>query len=124
MLFKPELLEKVLRGEKTQTRRIQKDNQWWSDGNCVAVVRETPKRNITVWRIGQTYAACPGRGKVQQGRIKIKNIRTDWLTNITEAEARSEGFANRAEFMEAWDKINGAGNRHVMVWILEFELVK
>lgn len=136
MLFKPELLTKVLSGEKTQTRRIAKDDEGMLYGRVGSMCSDIeeyidgyPRMGVSYikrvrFEIGKTYAVQPGRGKVQQGRIKITNIRTDWLTAITEAEARAEGFASRDEFFAAWDRINGAGNRRVMVWVLDFEVVK
>jgi hypothetical protein len=123
MLFKPELLAKVLSGEKTQTRRARKDTHIF-DGFRVVNLRDVTKRPITLWRIGQTYAACPGRGKVQQGRILIKSIDFQRLSEISEADARREGFANRDEFFAAWDTINGKGRRNERVWIIRFEVVK
>jgi hypothetical protein len=125
MLFKPELLAKVLSGEKTVTRRIKKPGE-------TAVARRPRRFDTCVidahgrlkWREGNVYAACPGRGKVQQGRIRIKQIREECVSSINEADAVAEGFASRDEFLQAWDKINGKGKRDVFVWVLMFELVK
>lgn len=125
MLFKPDLLERVLSGTKTQTRRLKKPGER-------GVVRPPHRFDTCVvdghnrlkWKERNIYAACPGRGKVQQGRIRIKEIREECLSSISEADARAEGFASREDFFQAWDQINGKGNRDVDVWVLKFELVK
>jgi hypothetical protein len=57
--FRPELAEKVMRGEKTVTRRIASTNPrspWYSD-RCGL-------------KTGRDYAVCPGRGKHALGRVR------------------------------------------------------
>jgi hypothetical protein len=129
MLFKPELLAKVLSGEKTQTRRMVKPGDValngfrnpMTPGYWIGVVTHNGR---TKWQVFNTYAVCPGRGKVQQGRIFVRSIRQECAADITEADARAEGFANRDEFLAAWDAINGKGNRDASVWVLTFEVAE
>jgi hypothetical protein len=122
MLFKPELLAKVLSGEKVETRRIAKESEVF-DGHRVVSFRDVSKKPVTKWRVGSAYAACPGRGKVQQGRFCITRIRLERLDAISEADARAEGFANRDEFLTAWDSINGPDKRDVSVWVLTLRAI-
>jgi uncharacterized protein YhfF len=89
MLFKPELCEKILKGEKTQTRRIKKSGERFVDylpgGKAVFTERRTK------WVVGQTYAICPGRGKPAVGRIRLLDIREERVKDISEADAIVEG---------------------------------
>ena len=62
MIFKPELAEKVLAGEKTETRRVVKDGE--------VECRYVP---------GRDYAVQPGRGKRAIGRIYITDVRREKL---------------------------------------------
>src|SRR5579885_2397708 len=133
MNFKPELLAKVLSGEKTQTRRIARDNDYtWMCGMVKRYGRrEVPSyseichaNNRPRFVRGKDYAACPGRGKPQQGRIRILTLWREMASEISEDDARAEGFASRDEFLAKWDEINGKGKRDAYVWVIEFELVK
>lgn len=83
MLFKPELAYKVLRGEKTETRRIVKEGQRLLDsssGMAKGVYHTTVygyyaldgmgqrtyfngHKDRTVWQVGRDYPVQPGRGK-------------------------------------------------------------
>lgn len=76
MNFKRELLEKVIRGEKTQTRRPVKNGQYKAPYGTavpddyiktVRAERVLPggqhQLSRVVFEIGKDYAACPGRGK-------------------------------------------------------------
>ncbi len=85
MLFKKHLLAKVMDGTKTQTRRIH-------------------KRTL---KVGRTYGVTCRRYQKSQGHIKILRASPQRLFNVTEEEAKAEGFNNLAEFLEAWIKING-----------------
>lgn len=124
MNFKPELLTKVLNEEKTQTRRIKKPGetcelQAHRSDTCVLT-----GNNRLKWAVGREYAVAPGRGKHGQGRIKIRFIGEARACDISEGDARAEGFNSRAEFLEAWDAINGKGHREDPVWVIVFQLVK
>ncbi len=66
MIFKPELVEKILAGEKTETRRKAKP-----DG----AQRYVP---------GRTYAVQPGRTKKGVARIKVLSAEAEILKEITE----------------------------------------
>lgn len=110
MNFRPELAEKVMAGEKTVTRRLVSDNPRspWSAKGCR-------------FSVGQSVAVCPGRGKHAIGRVVVTAVHIEKIGNITEDEARREGFASIAEFMDAWRAINGPlSNGWDTVWRVEF----
>ncbi|MBL8162442.1 MAG: hypothetical protein JNJ61_10690 [Anaerolineae bacterium] len=127
MQFKPELIERILAGEKTQTRRVVKPNErliGFMPGtrfaNCVAIMRDQHPHSIK-WQIGRDYSLQPGRGKIGVGtRIRVTDLRLDEdVRQISEADARAEGFRNREEFLETWIAINDKSAN--MTWVnLEF----
>lgn len=109
MNFQAQLAEKVMRGEKTVTRRLCRDNP-----------RSPWFRNRCSLKVGRDYAVCPGRGKTAIGRVLI--LRTDKmrLGRLAPGEAWREGFASVAEFEEAFAAINGSYDRMALVWRVEF----
>ena len=131
--------EQVLRGEKTQTRRLVKDgetlerNYILSDGTLSPTVVFTAKGRVK-WAVGRTYAVQPGRGKKQIARIRLTDIRQERLQNISIEDVRSEGvspaiapYAHYLPYRQLWDTIhNRPGERWIdnpLVWVLEFEVV-
>lgn len=159
MYFKPELITKILKGEKVQTRRIKKPGEQIFARRKARFDGEVRSANHRLkWAEKETYAVCPGRGepvvwwtldsfgqpclfpgKVGPGgasveyvkekgfmplRILVDTIVEQWLPDITDLQAMAEGFANRDEFFEAWDRINGKGKRHVFVFVLCFKVAK
>ena len=146
MIFKDELCAKVLNGEKTQTRRIKKENERLIPGDQYfpdAVMRYSehpsdPRYEVVKWQVGRTYAVQPGRGKKAVGRIKLLAIREERLQEINGADAIAEGWPRDREFFpqmntaikaliwfrSLWNSINKKpGTRWVdnpWVWVLEF----
>lgn len=114
MLFKPELLEKVLAGTKTQTRRLCKPGEYTFMKGCmdksrgyVAAYSEICHRNHKRRFVdGRTYAACPGRGKVQQCKIRIVRMWREDVRNIIDEDVKAEGFENIWDFLVVWMQIN------------------
>lgn len=117
MLFKPELAAKILRGEKTETRRLKKPGDRLVNGRTVY-------RNGRVqWELGRTYAICPGRGKRAVGRIRLTCISEEIVGAIREECAIQEGFRSRDEFLAVFAAINGAKHESSLCYALTFELV-
>jgi hypothetical protein len=150
MLFKPDLAEKVLTKEKTQTRRVQLPGDVAirdDDGQIIAVTRlDKIGRRRILYRVGKSYAICPGRGKKARGYATLGQIRDEQVKDISERDAIEEGVvipehkrgmvrlphggapvartSYRAEFSLLWDSINakrGYGwNDNPRVWVLTF----
>ncbi len=147
MIFKSELCDKVLSEEKTQTRRLKKANEYFSDGpfglaDQVRIRSESSRRDTVKWEVGRTYAVQPGRGKKAVGRFKLLEIREERLQSISDDDCYAEGVdANRisvqyatfqtegprSEFRAIWDSINKKlGTRWVdnpTVWALTFQSI-
>lgn len=98
-------LNKVLSGEKWQTRRLAKPNS-------------------QPYTVGNLYAVQPARGKPAVARIRITGIRLERVTSITIEDAIAEGFESCEEFLNAWVEIHGKSALNKMVWVLEFVLVE
>lgn len=101
-LFKRKLIPLIISGQKTQTRRLHKHG----------------------WKVGCTYKIkdqyyCKGLGT-----IKITRRFKQRLGDISEQDARKEGFKDRAEFMSAWIQINGSWNPDVVLTVYEFILTE
>jgi len=107
MLFQHTLIEKLITGQKTQTRRLYRSETLTADGVLMTAPNDhpTPRRKYAV---GHDYAVCPARGKpglIIDGkplRILITDIRFDWVVNISDQDARAEGFENPLEFWRVW----------------------
>jgi hypothetical protein len=147
MLFAPDMLKAVLEGRKHQTRRPVKDGDWvkWqlpadmpdfletthhsyvdvmtADDDCA--ILSVIRRDRPQWRVGQTYAVCPGRGKKGVGRILITDIRAESPCLISDDDARAEGFDSREAFFDKLRALYGDSvDLDALYWVLEFELVK
>jgi len=59
--------------------------------------------------------------------LRITSISVQYLQDITEREAKKEGFSSRMEFAKAWDEIyqkKGFGwGRNPLVWIIRFRII-
>ena len=125
-------IDKILRREKTQTRRIVKGHApQYIEGAIQAVYLS--QGCPPVYEVGRTYAVQPGRGKrsvwycalnttegvdyhiltdgddaplyeagAKQLRIRILTIRRQDVREISEADARAEGYEYRSAFLRAW----------------------
>ena len=118
--------QKVLDGSKTQTRRLVRNGEILDvlpSGNAVRSASGRLK-----WVEGRTYAVQPGRGKRQVARIRINYIYRQRLQEITEDDAKAEGFASRDEFAQAWNNIHREPctrwEDNPLVWVITFELVR
>jgi hypothetical protein len=115
VIFKPEMVEKILAGEKTVTRR--------------PVKFETVDHGVTVaagcrYAPGQSYALQPGRGKKAVGRIFVTHRDREMLGTIDDAEAQLEGFEDRQEFRRYWESLYGRFDAIQLVDRIQFEVVE
>lgn len=102
MLFKKQLLAKVMDGSKTQTRRL----------------------SARTYKVGRTYGATCRRYQKPQAHIQILQAQQQRLGDITLQDVKAEGFNTLKEFKETWIKINGNWNPDEVVTAYEFQLVK
>lgn len=86
LLFKKEMIRKILLGEKTQTRRLL-----------------TSKR---IYKVGSIQPIQESYKKKARYHIKILGTFVQRLCNVTEAEVRAEGFERWVDFMGYLDKIH------------------
>lgn len=100
MMFKKDLLELVLSGLKTQTRRLHK---------------HTLKEG-RIYSLKRTWIKTTGK------YIKITRVSHQKLGDITEDEAEKEGFSSIEEFRKAWIRINGSWVPDMEVVVYDFEL--
>lgn len=130
MLFKPDLIDKIVRREKTQTRRPyypDKHDIVWS----IAEGKPPEIRAIFVigrrrWAVGRDYSVQPGRGKrgvwwdcekreyfdgagtgvypdgFKPLRIRITRIRIEDVRLISANDAIAEGFKDVWGFWATW----------------------
>jgi hypothetical protein len=108
MIFKRQLIAKIMdpdpRARKTQTRRLIQGDQ--------------PCK----YRVGRTYAIQAGRGKPAIARIRILDVRTERLGEITLEDARREGFKATFQFFQYWEQLHGSVNKEQLVWVIGFAL--
>ena len=155
--FNEEFISKIIDGTKIQTRRLVKENEMIGiDENTLvkSVITNVGKENKSriKWEVGKTYAVCVN-GKAlfvnwdsrmlkelkhvraseedsfKQLKIKLTSIRKERLLEITEEEAKLEGFENKGEFILAFRYIyskgkNFPGDWNPFVWRIEFEVLK
>ncbi|NDJ52620.1 MAG: ASCH domain-containing protein [Chloroflexi bacterium] len=113
--------EKVLAGQKWQTRRIAKPGDSWdADSQRVLI-----SNGRTKYEVGRTIAVQPHRNQKAIGRIRILDIRKETVEDISEDDAIAEGFPSRADFLDEWRHIHGKNaDLRAEVWVLEFELIE
>jgi hypothetical protein len=114
IMFKPEMFELVLAGEKTQTRREMSDNPrspWFRDGSRLPV-------------IGSEVPIQRGRGVKATAAIRICESGPQELGRMTDFEAEAEGFpAGLEAFFDYWRRMHGAVDFTEEVWVLGFDLI-
>lgn len=101
MLFKRQHIEPIRSGRKTQTRRLS------------LRVAVNP---------GNDFTATTARNKAGQfARCRCKRTWLESLGSITDADAWAEGYADRLDYLRAFDEINGPTPRDQGVRVYEFE---
>ena len=125
MLFKSKMIEQIIAGKKTMTRRIVKEGEEliaWSETQDAVINSKGRLR----FRVGQKRAVVSGRGKPQVWYstkfpglyetdyekmkgftiqenwqplfIELVSIRKEKLKDITSTDALREGFTNQHQF--------------------------
>ena len=109
ILFKEDSKRKILAGEKWQTRKL------WAQPRA----REGAQHLF--------YLRPPMTGERPFARVLIKRVWRQLLGEMTEAEARAEGYDSVADFLEQFQKINSRKVKgdlsKVQVYAVEFDLL-
>jgi len=95
MLFRKEYIEKIVKGEKTQTRRL-----------------------ISAYEVGRAYPI-----NNTDIEIIITNRYRQRLGGMTQEEIQKEGYATLEEFKVAWIQINHFWAPDIQVWVYEFKVI-
>lgn len=103
MMFDVYCVSQILSGNKTVTRRMP-------GGKRPAVPNHIHK--LKVDRTPDTY-----------GSILILNCRMEKLSDLTDEEARKEGFRNKSHYMNYFKHLNGDVDENQLVWRIEFKLI-
>ena len=117
MLFKPELIEQIKTGRKTQTRRVVKPHEQLIGcmpgtrfHQCVAqtlIIGDRTVPHRIKWQVGKSYAICPGRTLKSVGRIHVLSLRLDEdVRQISTADAQAEAFLSTRDFLSTWIHLN------------------
>lgn len=114
MIFTPDNMEKILRGEKTETRRVARVT---AAGDVIQ----------TMYLAGRTYPLQPGRGKRRVGRVEVEGVRLERAGEIPPDSVQREGFATRRAFIEyvarLWNTTPEAAAER-QVWAIRFRVVE
>jgi hypothetical protein len=121
MLFQKRLADKILNREKTQTRRIVKEGERFQTFPPLPTTVLDANGRIK-WQVGRDYAIQIKRGGKAVGRFWITDIRREIVAQISDEDAKAEGFAGRNEFFIAWESINKQSNANEYCWVIEFNL--
>lgn len=101
ILFKPEHVEPILAGEKTQTRRLGKKR--WNEG----AVHQC-KTNL----FGDLFA-----------RVTIIQVRQERLGDISLEDLVREGHATGEDYKAVWERIyKTPWDDELLVWVVDFEV--
>jgi hypothetical protein len=127
MIFTEPLHSLVLSGHKTQTRRPVQASDVWQPNTItreITMVQSRPHYR-TRFFVGHDYAVQPGRGKRSTGRIRVTRLRyVAQAMDISEADARAEGFETPEQFREKWREMYGEIALACPCWALDFELIR
>jgi hypothetical protein len=114
--FRPELVEAIRRGRKSETRRVANGNpnSPWYRGACA----------FSKGHVGG-YAICPGRGKAAVGRLELtEDPVLEKLGDLDDEAARREGFADLLEFEAYWERLHGKWDPNLEVWVIKFNVTE
>lgn len=121
--------QKVLNGEKTETRRLVNEGDHLSvtttgyttgpGSVCIVDHREKVR-----WALDRPYKVQPGRTKKGVASIRFTEFSRERVQDITDEGARREGVENIETFKHLWNEVHTQeGTRwedNPEVWILRF----
>lgn len=101
ILFKPEHVDLILAGEKTETRRLGK------------------KR----WNVGAVHLCGTKLFGGTFARVKILDVYEERLGDMGQTDIAAEGYAGK-DYKAAWERINKKPwDDDEVVWVVMFEVV-
>jgi hypothetical protein len=103
MMFDVYCVSQILAGNKTVTRRMPSGKRPAIPGH---------RHWLKVDRTKDTY-----------GLILIEDCRLERLCQLTDEEARREGFNNKEHYMNYFRHLNGNVADDELVWRIQFELL-
>jgi len=105
-LFKPQHVDMICDGSKTETRRI--------------TARRRAKPDSLHW------AQTGMRADQRFARIRVTEVSQERLRNIDHLGAIAEGYPSRIAYLDAFKKISGhlMTEKNPLVWVYKFELVE
>ena len=99
----------------------------WYCPKCRETYKEITAEDYNEY--GPPLCNCSGFSQFTESlRFKITSIRKECLLDISEEDARKEGFKNRYEFWQVFDKINNLKTKedhdfpNLDVWVIDFEV--
>jgi uncharacterized protein YqfB (UPF0267 family) len=102
LLFKDWHIQPILRGEKTQTRRVWK----------------APRAKVGSVHLAKTQMLS----EYYFAKLRILKVEKQRLGDISEEDAMKEGGYTLSEFKNIWIQINGDWNPDLEVYVVEFKL--
>ena len=117
MIFRPVLVDKILRLQKTQTRRplklyVEPESPWIITKAGQRRRRPVPStielegaRYLNPYRVGQVIPIQKGRGKPAVTHVAITAVDCERVGDITLQDARREGFRTTTEFRAYWARL-------------------
>lgn len=100
ILFKPEHVEPILSGRKTQTRRTG------------------AKR----WKVGSVHQARLNYYAKPFAYLRIVSVRQERLGDISGDDAKREGYPTAEAYKEVFKRIYGWWNPDAEVWVIDFAI--
>lgn len=102
ILFKPAHVPMILKGKKTETRRI------WKAGPRI--------------KVGRVYGAKTKLFGKDFARIEVLGLWKERLGDISEESVRAEGYDSLEDYKRVWIEINKKWDPDTDVWVVKFRL--
>lgn len=93
------------------------------DTGLKTATRRKGKRRWKIGAIHQCYTELPLRGGKPFARVRVERVYEQELWEMTEDDAKKEGWYTLSEFQQLWREIHGAWRSEEKVWVVEFALL-
>jgi hypothetical protein len=115
----------VLAGIKTQTRRSRYEGETLKElatfPGLPSIKWVVRANGHTRWTAGRHYAVCAGRGRKSIGSFILLDLWPDRVSQISEEDARAEGFDSPEAFQAVWRDLYGS-NALDTCWALKLHV--